>query len=60
MIAKAKNGGITAIAQKTGLNRQQLYRMFSNKGNPTLKTLHLILKSLGFKLAIEPLPLALS
>ena len=37
VIARAK--GMTALANETGLSREQLYRSFSEQGNPTLKTL---------------------
>ena len=45
-------GGITKLAQKTNLNRQHLYRSLSPNGNPTIKTIDLILNSLGLKLTI--------
>ena len=47
-------GGITELAKKTGLNRQNLYRMLSKGGNPTLTTLRTILSSLGLNLSIIP------
>ena len=53
LIAKAKPGGISGLARGTGLNRNQLQRMFKN-GNPTLKTLQLIFDYLGFKLSVAP------
>lgn len=36
VVARAK--GMSQIANQTGLSREQLYRSFSEKGNPTLKT----------------------
>lgn len=45
-------GGITKLAKKTHLNRQNLYNILSKKGNPRLDTFGAILKGLGFKLAI--------
>jgi probable addiction module antidote protein len=48
-------GGMTEIARKTSLNRQNLYRMLSKTGNPRLQTLQSILHALGFKLSIEPI-----
>lgn len=53
LIAKAKKGGISALAEGTGLNRSRLYGMFKN-GNPTLSTLQSILKYLGFRLDLKP------
>ena len=36
VVARAK--GMSQIANETGLSREQRYRSFSEKGNPTLKT----------------------
>lgn len=44
-IAKAK-GGMEQLPKKTHLNRQNLYHILSDKGNPTLDTFELILKGL--------------
>jgi probable addiction module antidote protein len=52
-IAQAQ-GGISALAKKTKLNRQNLYHTLSHKGNPRLSTLSLLLKGMGFHLFIEP------
>jgi probable addiction module antidote protein len=38
------------IARQTGLSREQLYRSFSDRGNPTLKTTLAVLKALGLEL----------
>lgn len=46
-------GGMGALAEKTNLNRQHLYRSLSAKGNPTIRTLHAILHGLGLKLSIR-------
>lgn len=45
--------GITQLAKETGLSRQYLYEMFSEKGNPTLSTFRTVLKALGFKMYIK-------
>jgi probable addiction module antidote protein len=45
-------GGILKIAKKTGLNRENLYRALSAKGNPTFSTINLILHSLGLSLKV--------
>lgn len=52
-IAEAR-GGMGQLARKTHLNRQNLYLALSKKGNPTLDTFELILKGLGYRLAIQP------
>lgn len=48
-------GGISKLAQRTHLNRQNLYRALSNQGNPKLNTIGMILHGLGFKLSIQSL-----
>lgn len=45
VVARAK--GMTEISQKTGLSREQLYRSFSERGNPTLKTTLAVMRALG-------------
>ncbi|EQB4461925.1 addiction module antidote protein [Enterobacter hormaechei] len=52
VIARAK--GMSTISQLTGLSREQLYRSFSDKGNPTLKTTLAVMKALGLGLTIKP------
>jgi probable addiction module antidote protein len=41
------------IAEETGLSREQLYRSFSDRGNPTLKTTLAVMKSLGINLTAK-------
>lgn len=45
VIARAK--GMTQIALESGLSREQLYRSFSEHGNPTLKTTLNVMRALG-------------
>ncbi len=47
-------GGITKLAERTKLNRQNLYKALSSKGNPKLQTVETILHGLGFRLSVEP------
>lgn len=47
-------GDMTKLAKAMKLNRQNLYKMLSEKGNPRLDNFGTILKGLGFKLSIEP------
>ncbi|MDH2915129.1 putative addiction module antidote protein [Kosakonia sp. HypNH10] len=51
VIARAKE--MTDIAAETGLSREQLYRSFSEKGNPTLKTTLSVMKALGIELTVK-------
>ena len=46
-------GGMTQIARHTGLNRENLYRVLSEQGNPELNSLEKLLKALGLRLAVE-------
>jgi probable addiction module antidote protein len=48
VVARAK--GMTQIAAQTGLSREQLYRSFSENGNPTLRTTLAVMKALGIEL----------
>ena len=50
-VADAK--GISDLEIKSGLNRENLYQMLSEKGNPQLDSLSVLLESMGFKLAVE-------
>lgn len=47
------HGGIGKLAEKSSLNRESLYRMLSEKGNPELQSLDTLLKALGFRLRVE-------
>lgn len=44
--------GMTEIAQTTGLGRESLYKTLSAEGNPTLKTLLLLLNAMDLQLAV--------
>lgn len=46
-------GGVSALSKRTKLNRENLYRMLSKRGNPQLQSLSLLLEALGFKLSVE-------
>jgi probable addiction module antidote protein len=50
----AAHGGMTAIAQQTGLSRESLYRAFSKRGNPTVATLSSVLAATGLRLSVQP------
>ena len=47
-------GGLGAVASEAGISRESLYRALSPKGNPTLKTLVAVLKTVGMRLSVEP------
>ena len=52
-VAEAR-GGIAHIAERTGLNREALYRTLSKRGNPQLKSLAAILDAAGLRLSVTP------
>ena len=52
-VAEARLGGMSKLAEASGLNRESLYRMLSGKGNPELKSLDRLLHALGLKIAVE-------
>ena len=45
-------GGVWSLAEKTKLNRESLYRMLSERGNPEFQSLDALLHALGFRLAV--------
>jgi probable addiction module antidote protein len=51
VVARAE--GMAQIVSRTGLSREQLYRSFSEKGNPTLKTTLAVMKALGVQLTTK-------
>ncbi len=46
-------GGMAALARKTGLSRETLYRTLSTRGNPRLDTLAAILAAFGLRLTVQ-------
>jgi probable addiction module antidote protein len=46
------HGGVAQLADKTKLNRESLYKMLSERGNPELRSLDALLHALGFRLAV--------
>jgi probable addiction module antidote protein len=53
-------GGLGVVAAQAGISRESLYRSLSPKGNPTLKTLVAVLKTMGLRLSIVEKPKARS
>ncbi len=51
VVARAK--GMTELAWETGLSREQLYRSFSEEGNPTLKTMLKVMNALGVDMSAK-------
>lgn len=46
-------GGMAALARKTGLSRETLYRTLSARGTPRIDTLAAILAAFGLRLTVQ-------
>lgn len=53
-IARAR--GMTQLAKETGITRDGLYKALSPTGNPSFATVQKVVKALGYKLDVEPVP----
>lgn len=53
-VLEAQDRDMTSLADEANLNRENLYRMLSKKGNPKLTSLRSVLHVLGLELAIQP------
>lgn len=53
-IAKAQ--GMSKISKKTGLNRENIYRIVSQRGNPQIKSVVALLNAVGLRITTEPVP----
>ena len=51
-VAQARQ--MSRVAKEAGIQRETLYRSFSEEGNPTFETLSSVLGALGMKLSIVP------
>jgi probable addiction module antidote protein len=51
-VAQARPMG--KVGREAGIQRETLYRAFSEQGNPTFETLSSVLGALGMKLSIAP------
>lgn len=47
-------GGLSALARKSDMNRQNLHKILSGKRSPKWETMGAILQGLGYKLSVEP------
>lgn len=54
-ILNARGESIADLATETNLNKQNLYRMLSKKGNPRLSSLLPVLHAIGFEMDILPI-----
>ena len=53
-VLEAQGHSLADVAKDTSLNRENLYRMLSKRGNPKLTSIIPVLQSIGLNLAIQP------
>jgi probable addiction module antidote protein len=53
-VLQAQGEDMSTLAKKSKLNRENLYRMLSQKGNPKLTSITAVLHSVGLQLAVQP------
>lgn len=51
-VVNALGGGVGSTAKKSHLNRESLYKMLSEKGNPRLSSLSSVMDSLGLEVHV--------
>lgn len=51
-VARARS--MTDIAEKTGLNRESLYKALSGNASPRFDTINKVVQALGLKIAVLP------
>jgi DNA-binding phage protein len=44
------------VTRRADVGEKTLFRVLSDKGNPTIETLNKVLHALGLRLSVEPLP----
>jgi len=52
-VARTREGGLAGLPEAAQLNREPLYRMLSENGNPELRSLEALPDALGFRLSVE-------
>lgn len=52
-VLEAQGGNMSALAKKSQLNRESLYRMLSKRGNPRLTSIRSVLDAMGWQLTIN-------
>ena len=54
-VLEAQGSSISNLSEETNLNKQNLYRMLSTRGNPRLTSLKAVLNAIGFEMDIHPI-----
>lgn len=52
-VLEANDCALSSLAKKANLNRENLYRMLSKRGNPKLTSVQSVLGALKLKLAVQ-------
>ncbi len=52
-VIEAQGKDISALARKSNIERQSIYRILSKKGNPRWTNINALLKTLGYHLRIK-------
>jgi probable addiction module antidote protein len=52
-VIRTREGGLVDLAEAAQLNREHLYRMLFENGNPELRSLEAPLDAPGFRLSVE-------
>lgn len=52
-VLEAQGGDISTLAKKANLNRENLYRMLSKKGNPKLTSIKSVLNALNLEFSVQ-------
>lgn len=53
-VIDAHGENISQLAKDANLNRENLYRIFSKKGNPRWGTINSVLRVIGLELTVQP------
>jgi len=59
-IALSREGGIRGAAQEASIGRQTIYAGFKQGGNPQIRTVDAILRTIGLRLTVQAIPTPLS
>ena len=49
-------GGATAVAKRSGISRESVYKAYRPGGNPTLNSLHALLSATGMEIQVKATP----
>jgi probable addiction module antidote protein len=53
-IAQSRGGGLRGVAQDASVGRQTIYDGFKQGGNPQIRTVDALLRSVGLRLTVQP------